>query len=71
MAIKNNLSRMLGERKMTMRELADKAGIRPNTISNLYHEETQRIQISHINALCKALNCQVGDIFEYVEDEEE
>ncbi len=68
MSIKINISRLLGERKMNMRELADKTGIRPTTISNLYYEETKRIEIEQINALCKALGCSVGDIFEYVED---
>ena len=68
MAIKINISRMLGERKMNMRELSDKTGIRPSTISALYYEETKRIEIEQINALCKALDCGVGDIFEYVED---
>ena len=68
MSIKINISRLLGEHKMNMRELADKTGIRPTTISNLYYEETKRIEIEQINALCKALNCAVGDIFEYVED---
>lgn len=68
MAIKINISRMLGERKMNMRELAEKTGIRPSTISNLYYEETKRIEIEQIDALCKALNCTVSDIFEYVED---
>ena len=68
MAIKINISRMLGERKMNMRELSDKTGIRPSTISALYYEETKRIEIEQINALCKALGCGVGDIFEYVAD---
>lgn len=69
MAIKINISTLLGTRKMTMRQLADLTGIRPNTISNLYYEESRRIEIEHINALCKALQCNVGDIFEYVEDD--
>ncbi|MBQ8263929.1 MAG: helix-turn-helix transcriptional regulator [Clostridia bacterium] len=68
MAIKINISRILGEKKMTMRELSGLTGIRPTTISNLYYEVSKRIEIDQINALCKALECQVGDIFEYVED---
>lgn len=68
MAIKINISRILGEKKMTMRELSNMTGIRPSTISNFYYEESKRIEIDQINALCKALGCQVGDIFEYVED---
>ena len=68
MSIKINVSTLLGQRKMTMSELSGKTGIRPSTISNLYYEETKRIEIDQNNALCKALNCTVGDIFEYIED---
>lgn len=68
MRIKINISRLLGERKMTMKELSQRTKIRPNTISNLYYEETKRIEIAHIAALCKALECDVSDIFEFVDD---
>lgn len=68
MSIKINISTLLGQRKMNMSELSGMTGIRPGTISNLYYEETKRIEIDQINALCKALQCTVGDIFEYVED---
>ena len=57
MSIKINVSDLLGKRKMTMHDLADLTGIRPNTISNLYYEDTKRIELSQINALCKALDC--------------
>lgn len=69
MHIKINLSEMLGKRKMNMRELSNLTGIRPNTISNLYYEETRRIEMKHIAALCKALQCDVGELFEFVDDE--
>ncbi len=68
MSIKINISTLLGQRKMNMRQLSMETGIRPDTISNLYYEETKRIEIDQINALCKALQCQVGDIFEYIDD---
>lgn len=68
MSVKINISTLLGARKMNMRELSGITGIRPDTISNLYYERTKRIEIDQINALCKALNCTVGDIFEYIED---
>lgn len=68
MSIRINISTLLGKHKMTMSDLSNLTGIRVNTISNLYYEETKRIEIDQINALCKALNCTVGDIFEYIED---
>lgn len=68
MGVKIKISTLLGERKMNMKELSDLTGIRPSTISALYYEETKRIEIQQIAALCKALQCSVGDIFEYVPD---
>lgn len=53
---------------MTQRELADKTGIRPATISALYHETIKRIEIEQIAKLCEVFNCQPGDIFSYVGD---
>ncbi len=68
MSIKIKISDLLGKNKMTMKELADLTGIRPNTISNLYYEEAKRIEFDQISKLCKALHCDVKDIFEYVDD---
>ncbi|SFQ23529.1 helix-turn-helix domain-containing protein [Caldicoprobacter faecalis] len=67
--IKIKVSDMLGKYKMTQKELAQKTGIRPATISALYHETIKRIEIAHIDALCKAFNCKVEDIFEYIPDD--
>lgn len=67
MPIKIKISNLLGEHKMTMKQLSEITGIRPNTISNLYHEEVQRIELKQIEALCKAFGCRIEDIFEYVE----
>lgn len=67
--IKIKVSNLLGEHKMTMKQLSERTGIRPTTISDLYHERTKRIQIDHIEKLCKVFNCQVGDIFECQEEE--
>lgn len=70
MAIKINISRLMGIHKLNMSQLSAYTNIDPRTISRLYYEETSRIEISQINALCKALNCTVADIFEYIPDEE-
>lgn len=68
MAIKIKISNLMGEKKMNMSELADLTGIQNNTISNLYHEKSKRISFEQMDALCKALDCDVSDIFEYIED---
>ena len=68
MPVRIHISTLLGQRKMTQKELSQLTGIRPNTISNMYYETVKRIEVQHIEALCKALKCSVGDIIEYVEE---
>jgi len=64
--IKIHLSRILGELRMTQRELSRRTGINPNTISKIYREEITSIDISTLDRLCAALGCGVGDILEYI-----
>ena len=71
MRIKIHVSELLGRYKMTQKDLSEKTGIRPGTISALYHETIKRLEIEHLEKLCAALNCQPGDLFEYVPDKEE
>jgi len=68
MGVKIKVSDLLGKHKMTQKELADKTGIRPATISALYHETIKRIEIEQIEKLCEVFNCQPGDIFSYESD---
>ena len=68
MAIKIHLSEWLGKRKMNQKELSDATGIRPATIHSLYHEKAKRIEIKQIDSMCRVLDCQPGDLFEYVPD---
>lgn len=51
---------------MTQRELAEKTGIRPATVSALYHETIKRLEIEQIDKICDVLDCQPGDILERV-----
>ena len=66
--IKINVSELMGRHKMSQKELAELTGIRPATISALYHEEIKRIEIAQINSLCTALKCTPGELFTFVED---
>lgn len=68
--IKIHLSGILGELRMTQAELAQKTGIRPATINEMYHELIERINLEHLNKICKILNCNVSDILQYIPDEE-
>lgn len=65
MPLKIHVSEWLGRKKMSQRDLAKATGIRPATISTLYHETVKRIEIEHIEKLCEAFDCQPGDLFTY------
>lgn len=67
--IKCHLSKILGERKKHMRELARETGLSYYTVWALYHEKISRIEFKTIEAICKALGVQVGDLFEYIPEE--
>jgi putative transcriptional regulator len=60
---------MLARRKMSVTELADKVGITIANLSILKNGRARAIRFSTLEALCKALDCQPGDILEYRDDE--
>lgn len=70
MVIKIKVSDLLGKNKMKQKELSEKTGIRPGTVSLMYSEKVKRLEVDHINNLCKVFNCQPGDLMEYIPDEE-
>ena len=67
--IRIHLSTLLGKNKMSQKTLSLLTNIRPGTISKMYYEEIKTIDIRHINNICKALNCTVSDLIEYIPDE--
>ena len=62
---------MEAKRKMSVTELSQKVGITMANISILKNGKAKAIKLSTLNSICKALNCQPGDILEYVEDEDD
>ena len=68
MAIIINIDVMLARRKMSVTELADRVGITLANISILKNGKAKAIRFSTLEAICKALECQPGDILEYEED---
>lgn len=68
MAIVINLDVMLAKRKMGAGELAEKIGITPANLSILKNQKARAIRFSTLDAICRALDCQSGDILEYRED---
>lgn len=66
-----NVDIMLAKRKMTSAELAQEVGITPVNLSILKTGKAKAVRFSTLSALCRALDCQPGDILEYRPGEEE
>mgnify|MGYP001622939548 FL=1 len=70
MAIIINIDVMLAKRKMSVTELSEKVGITMANISILKNGKAKAVKLSTLDSICKALQCQPGDLLEYVPDEE-
>ncbi len=68
MSIIVNVDVMLARRKMSSGELSDKVGISPANLSILKTGKAKAVRFSTLSALCKALDCQPGDLLEYRDD---
>ncbi|HCQ88656.1 MAG TPA: transcriptional regulator [Clostridium sp.] len=66
-----NLDVMMAKRKISSQDLAAKIGITQANLSILKTNKAKAIRFSTLEAICKVLECQPGDILEYVEDESE
>lgn len=71
MSIIINLDVMLAKRKMTVTELSDRVGITMANLSILKNGKAKAVRFSTLESICKALDCQPGDILEYKKDEDE
>ena len=69
MAIIVNLDVMMAKRKIGLTELANEVDITLANLSILKNNKAKAVRFSTLEAICKALDCQPGDILEYVEDE--
>lgn len=70
MAIILRLDRVLADRKMKLTELANRIGISVVNLSNIKTGRIKAIRFSTLDAICKELRCQPGEILEYKPDEE-
>lgn len=70
MAIVVNLDVMMAKRKMTLSQLSEKVDITLANLSILKNNKAKAVRFSTLEAICAALDCQPGDILEYVPDEE-
>ena len=68
--IQINIDVMLARRKMSVTELSERVGISLANISILKNGRAKAIRLETLNAICRALDCQPGDILEYLPDEE-
>jgi len=66
--IKIKLSDLLGKHKMSQKALSNITHIRPATISKMYYEEVKRIDIKQLDNICKAFNCEISELLEYIPD---
>ena len=66
-----NIDVMLARRKMSSGELAEKVGITPANLASLKCGKAKAIRITTMDAICRALDCQPGDILEYRPEEPE
>ena len=70
MAIIVNLDMMLAKRKMPSLELAQRIGMTPANLSILKTGKAKAIRMSTLDLLCRELNCQPGDLLEFVEEDD-
>ena len=68
MAIIVNLDVMMAKRKMSLGELSQKVDVTMANLSILKNNKAKAVRFSTLEAICKALDCQPGDILEYVSD---
>lgn len=66
-----NLDVMLAKRKMSSGELANKIGLTQANLSILKTSKAKAVRFSTLSAICRELDCQPGDILEYIEDDKE
>ena len=64
--IENRFAKLLGERKLDRRDIVKITGLDNHTVNKIYKGETTRIELSTLDKLCYALNCQTNDIFKYI-----
>ncbi|QTN00698.1 helix-turn-helix domain-containing protein [Sediminibacillus dalangtanensis] len=71
MAIVIRIDVMLAKRKMSVTELSEKVGITMANLSILKNGKAKAVRFSTLEGICRALDCQPGDILEYIEEEGE
>jgi putative transcriptional regulator len=71
MMLKSTLKIRMAERDLTFKALAQRSRITPRTLSNLAHNKLQKLDVSVLARLCQVLECQIGDLFQWVPNGDE
>jgi putative transcriptional regulator len=71
MAVKCNLSTLMGTKRLNIQDVFEATGLSRRTISELYHDKVTRVDYGTINKLCSFLKCEVKDLIEYTVDVED
>lgn len=64
--VKCHLSRLMGEKKVKISHVARETGLDRGTLTRLYHETAERVDLDAIDRLCRFFGCTVSDLLEYV-----
>lgn len=64
--VRIHLSKLLGEKRMTQKQLSELTGIRPNTINEWYHDIAVSLRVEHIDRICEVLDCSVSELLEVI-----
>lgn len=64
--IRCHLARLMGERKMRIADVARETGLSRNTVTLLYKETAQKVDLDAVEKLCQLFGCNVGEMFERI-----
>ena len=64
----NKLSEIMGRKRLRIKDIVDKSGLARNTVTELYKDRASMISFGTMDKLCNTLDCQPGDLFEFVSD---
>ncbi len=70
MAIKCNLSTLMGANRMNIQDVCDETGLARNTVAALYRDKGKAVNYATLSALCKLFKCKVEDLLEYIPPQE-
>lgn len=68
--LKCNLSKIMGEKRLKIADVARETDINRGTITRMYHEEATRVDLEVIERLCRYLDINVGELYEVIDDED-